>query len=314
MKDAMISGWITNVERYTLHDGPGIRTTVFFKGCPLRCLWCSNPETQIKDAQLAYFKERCIGCQRCIDLCPQHALIPQDPGQPIEVDFNLCDNCGTCVNACYQDALVMMGECVSAKEVVRIVERDIVFFQHSKGGVTLSGGEPLWQAEFASEILRLCQQKQIHTAIQSCVYVEKAEIDKVLPYLNLAIIDFKHTNPAAHQELTGKPNDLILENIHYIDQRNVPIIIQIPLIPGYNDSDEVLSSAFELARGLKNGLGVSLLTYHTLGVSKYKTIGRTYMLPMLKVPSTDYLREKIESCKKYRVPIIQFMGDGISDA
>jgi len=309
MKDTMISGCITNIERYTLHDGPGIRTTVFLKGCPLQCLWCSNPETQIKDAQLAYFRERCIGCQRCIDICPQQALIPQVLDQPIDVDFNLCDNCGACVSACHQNALVMIGKWVSAEEVFHIVKRDIVFYRHSKGGVTLSGGEPLCQAAFAGEILRLCQQKQIHTAIQSCAYGEKNEIDKILPYLDLAIIDFKHIHPTAHQEFTGQTNDLILENILYIDQQNVPIIIQIPLIPGYNDSDEVLCSAFELARGLKHGLGVSLLTYHTLGVSKYKSIGRSYELPLLEVPSTDYLQEKIKRCKRYQVPIIQFMGD-----
>lgn len=307
----MISGWISNIERYTLHDGPGIRTTVFLKGCPLHCLWCSNPETQIQDQQLAFFKERCSRCQRCVQHCPRKAIISHGPNQPIEVNFNLCDNCGDCVSACIQDALVMMGEWVSAEEIARRVERDLLFYQHSNGGVTLSGGDPLWQADFTGEILRLCQQKQIHTAIQSCVYAEKDQINKVLPYLDLAIIDFKHSNSATHQKLTGKSNELIVENIHYIDQQQVPIVIQIPLIPGYNDSDEILRSAFELARSLKHGLGVNLLTYHTLGVSKYKTIGRVYTLPELEAPSAEYLQNKIETCKKYQIPIIQFMDDGI---
>jgi pyruvate formate lyase activating enzyme len=207
--------------------------------------------------------------------------------------------------------LVMLGEWVSAKEIARRVERDLLFYQHSNGGVTLSGGDPLWQADFAGEILRLCRQKQIHTAIQTCAYAEKEQINKVLPYLDLAIIDFKHFNSATHKKLTGKPNELIVENIHYIDQKQIPIVIQIPLIPGYNDSDENLRSTFELARSLKHGMGVNLLTYHNLGVPKYKTIGRVYSLPELETPSAEYLQNKIEVCKKYHVPIIQFMGDGI---
>jgi pyruvate formate lyase activating enzyme len=307
----MISGWITNVERYTLHDGPGIRTTVFLKGCPLRCLWCSNPETQIQDQQLAYFIDRCSKCQRCVQRCPRKAIVSLGPDHPIEVNFNLCDNCGDCVSVCNQDALIMLGERVSAEEIAQRVERDLLFYQHSNGGVTLSGGDPLWQADFAGEILRLCQRRQIHTAIQSCAYAEKDQINKLLPFLDLAIIDLKHSNSATHKKITGKTNELILENIHTIDQQKVPIVIQIPLIPGFNDSDENLRNTFELARSLKHGMGVNLLTYHSLGVPKYKTIGRGYSLPDLEAPSAEYLQNKIEICKKYQVPIIQFMGDGI---
>ena len=304
MKKTMISGWILNIERYTLHDGPGIRTTVFLKGCPLRCLWCSNPEAQVGHPQLAYFEERCNGCLRCIEQCPQNAISIHQKSKKIELDFNKCNHCCECIDACNMDALVMSGEWVSAEEIANLVARDKIFFQHSNGGVTLSGGDPLWQSEFAGEILHLCKENQIHTAIQSCGYGTKEQIDDVIPFLDLAIIDLKHTDSSTHQKMTGKGNEIILENIKYINSKQIPIVIQIPLIPGFNDSEEILKKIFEFTGSLKNALGVSLLTYHTLGVPKYKHIGRSYSMTSIDIQSVDYLKEKIESCKKYQVNII----------
>ena len=307
----MISGWISNIERYTLHDGPGIRTTVFFKGCPLRCLWCSNPESQEGKPQIAFFDDRCNGCGRCVELCSRQAIKLEKSRSRVKLNFGRCNNCGECIAVCNQEALVMIGERVSAEKIANLVARDKVFYQHSKGGVTLSGGDPLWQSKFAGEILRLCKENQIHTAIQTCGYASKEQIDQVLPFLDLAIIDIKHSDNSMHQQMTGRGNEIILNNIKYIDNNQIPIVIQIPLIPGYNDSDEILRNIFEFTQCLKNALGVSLLVYHTLGVKKYRHIGQPYTMPSIDLPSVEYLKKKIEICKKYNVPIIQFMDDVI---
>lgn len=309
MKKTTSSGCISNIERYTLHDGPGIRTTVFLKGCPLRCLWCSNPETQEGHPQLAFFEERCNGCLRCIEQCPQNAISINQNSIKAELDFNKCNHCGECVGACSMDALVMIGKWVSTEEVANLVVRDKIFYQHSNGGVTLSGGDPLWQPEFAGEILRLCKENQIHTAIQSCGYGTKEQIDHIIPFLDLAIIDIKHSDSSAHHEQTGEGNEIILENIKYIDNKKIPIVIQIPLIPDFNDSEEILKKIFKFTGSLKNTLGVSLLPYHSLGVPKYKHIGKSYPMPSIDIQPAEYLKEKIESCKKYNISIIQFMDD-----
>ncbi|MDO9546799.1 MAG: glycyl-radical enzyme activating protein [Pelolinea sp.] len=309
MKKATISGYISNIERYTLHDGPGIRTTVFLKGCPLSCLWCSNPEMQVGYPQLAYFEERCNGCLRCIEKCPQNAISIKQNCLQVEVDFVKCNHCGECVDTCNMDALVMIGKRVSVEEIMNTVTRDKVFYQHSNGGVTISGGEPLWQSDFSGEILRRCKENQIHTAIQSCGYGTKEQIDRIIPFLDLAIIDLKHYDSSAHHKLTGKGNEDIIENIKYIDNNKIPIVIQIPLIPGFNDSEETLKNIFNFTGNLKNALGVSLLQYHTMGVPKYKHIGISYIMPSIDSLPADYLKEKIESCKKYNLPIIQFMDD-----
>ena len=314
MSENSISGWVSNIERYTLHDGPGIRTTVFLKGCPLRCLWCSNPETQVDHPQLIYLEEKCNGCLRCIEICPQKAISIRENSAKVDVDFKKCDHCGQCVTVCNVDALIMSGERLTAREVVDVVARDKVFYRHSSGGVTLSGGDPFWQPEFSAEILRLCQADDIHTAIQTCAYATREQLDLLIPHLDLAIVDIKHSDSDTHIKLTGKPNKTILENISYIDSRGIPIVIQIPLIPGFNDADNVLRDICNFTATLKNALGVSLLVYHTLGVPKYKSIGRTYTMPPIETPPADYLQEKIAACRDFGANIVQFMEEGITYA
>jgi len=303
----MSTGYIFNIERYTLHDGPGIRTTVFFKGCPLRCLWCSNPESQLKQPQVFFIEELCNGCGRCVDICPKHAISMEKAGQPVQFQFEQCNGCGECMVVCYRDALVLAGKEVAASEIAEQVGRDKVFYRYSNGGVTLSGGEPLSQAQFAADILQLCKENGIHTAIQTCCYADKEQIDLVMPFLDLAIIDIKHLDRFVHRSFTGKDNDLILENVRYIDHYQSPIIIQIPLIPDINDSDETLAEIFHFAAGLKNLSGVSLLAYHTLGIQKYKRLGRPYSMPDLEIPK-NYLQDKINTCERFGLPIIQFGG------
>jgi len=307
-QNGKIEGWVLNIERYTLHDGPGIRTTVFLKGCPLRCLWCSNPESQQGWPELVYFEDKCIGCGRCLDVCPQSAILQNTPGAPVTVVFDRCDGCGLCIDACYVEALTLVGEKMTAEEVAAIVARDQPFYEHSQGGVTLSGGEALAQPDFSAEILRLCRQKGIHTAIQTSGQAPLKSVQKLLPYLDLVIFDIKHLNKQAHQDLTGVPNDQILENLSTINSAEIPIVIQMPLVPGLNDSNENLDNLTRLVESLTSVLGLSLLSYHTLGTSKYRCTGREYALEDLPKASPEYLEEKKAYFRGKGVHLVEFNG------
>lgn len=303
-----IEGWVLNIERYTLHDGPGIRTTVFLKGCPLRCLWCSNPESQMGTPEIVYFEDKCVGCGRCVPVCPQNAIVQDKPDAPVRILYDRCDGCGQCIESCYVEALTLAGEKMTAEEVVAIVERDWPFYKHSKGGVTLSGGEALAQPEFSAEIFRQCQEKGIHTAIQTSGQASLKSLQKVLPYLDLVIFDIKHLDNPTHQKLTGVANDQILENLAYINSSGTPIVIQVPLIPGLNDSEENLAGLAQLVKSLPSALGLSLLSYHTLGTTKYRCTGREYALTDLPKASQDYLEEKKAYFVDKGIPLVAFNG------
>ena len=302
------TGRIFNIERFTLHDGPGIRTTVFLKGCPLNCVWCCNPESQRPDRELVLFLNKCTGCGRCVHVCSRHAILQTKDSQPITVDFESCNGCGDCVPFCYPGALILMGQEITAQEVADIVLRDLPFYKRSGGGLTLSGGEPLTQSEFSADILRICQEHRIHTAIQTSGFASREDIDRVLPFLDQVIFDIKHIDSAIHQQLTGQPNELILTNLRYINSQGKPIVLQIPLIPGMNDSADNLRSVFSLAKELSAVKGVSILVYHGLGSSKYLRLGRKYLLANLKEPPAEYLTEKSLFCEQFGVPIIRFNG------
>jgi pyruvate formate lyase activating enzyme len=303
-----IKGFVFNVERFTLHDGPGIRTTVFLKGCPLQCAWCSNPESQLLLPQLAYFQDKCNDCGNCLTLCPLGAITQNVSQKSVNVDFALCDGCGKCASNCIPQALVMMGESKTASQIAAEVIKDKPFYSRSGGGVTLSGGEPLAQAAFSAEILRLCKNASIHTAIQTCGYADKADFDLLLPYLDLVIFDLKLMDTASHQKWIGKPNTLILENLAYLNAKNKEIVLQIPLVPGVNDSVKNLTTSFQLAKSLASVTGVSLLVYHPLGAIKYARMGRTYELSHLSQPDGQYLQEKSEWAAQFGVPLVQFNG------
>jgi pyruvate formate lyase activating enzyme len=307
-QNGKIEGWVLNIERYTLHDGPGIRTTVFLKGCPLRCQWCSNPESQLGRPELVYFEDKCIACGRCLGVCPQDAIVQTAPGEPVTVLFDRCDGCGQCVDVCYVEALTLAGEKMTAEEVVAVVERDLPFYKHSQGGVTLSGGEALAQPEFSVEILRLCREKGIHTAIQTSGQAPLKSIQSLLPYLDLVIFDIKHLDNQAHQELTGVSNTQILENLSYINSNGTKIVIQVPLIPGLNDSKENLDNLGRLVESLPSVLGLSLLSYHTLGLTKYRCTGREYALEDLPKASAEYLEEKKAYFREKGIHLVEFNG------
>jgi len=305
---AQTEGWVLNIERYTLHDGPGIRTTVFLKGCPLRCLWCSNPESQLSRPELVYFEDNCTACGRCLGVCPQDAILQETPGAPVTILYDRCDGCGICVDSCVYEALTLAGEQMTAGEVVEIVARDLPFYKHSEGGLTISGGEPLNQPDFASAILRLAQEKGIRTAIQTSGQAPLSSVKQLLPHLDLVIFDIKHLDNQTHKKLTGVPNAQILSNLSYINSTGTPITLQIPLIPGLNDSTENLDRLAALVGSLESVQGLSVLAYHTLGLTKYRCTGRDYALEDLEKASNEYLEEKKAYFREKGVPLMAFNG------
>ena len=305
---AQTEGWVLNIERYTLHDGPGIRTTVFLKGCPLRCLWCSNPESQLSRPELVYFEDNCTACGRCLGVCPQDAILQETPGAPVTILYDRCDGCGICVDSCVYEALTLAGEQMTAGEVVEIVARDLPFYKHSEGGLTISGGEPFNQPEFASAVLHLAQEKGIRTAIQTSGQAPLSSVKQLLPHLDLVIFDIKHLDNQTHKKLTGVPNAQILSNLSYINSTGTPITLQIPLIPGLNDSTENLDRLAALVGSLESVQGLSVLAYHTLGLTKYRCTGRDYALEDLEKASNEYLEEKKAYFREKGVPLVAFNG------
>lgn len=266
-----VRGTIFNIQHYSIHDGPGIRTNVFLKGCPLRCLWCSNPESQKPAPQLMFRADRCTGCGACISSCPSSAISLVD--QHIHNDRSLCTGCGACVAACPNEAREIIGTSVTAGEVFDEVAQDELFYAKD-GGVTLTGGEVLAQPSFASAILQLCRQAKIHTAIETCGFADWSALKEVLPYTDLVLYDLKEMDPALHLKYTGVDNSKILENLKKIDdQMDLEIWVRVPLIPGYNDDKEnLLATARFVKENLHKCTQIHLLPFHRLGEGKFEQL------------------------------------------
>lgn len=278
-------GVVFNVERYMVYDGPGIRTVVFLKGCPLRCPWCDNPESQRPGPRLMYFEEKCISCGRCVEVCPSGAITATDTGKAA-VDLSRCRASGKCVAVCPSEALLMSGRVMTSDEVVSEILKDEVFYRRSGGGMTLSGGEPTAQPGFAGDILRKCRERDIHTAIETCGCSNWETMATILQDTQLVYLDLKHMDPLEHVKLTGRNNDLILGNAERILQLagrgGLDVIVRCTCVPGYNDSKENMASVARFLAGSKVKR-VELLRYHELGVPKYAVIGREYELKDLEV-------------------------------
>jgi len=272
-------GLIFDIRRYTLHDGPGVRTTVFFKGCPLNCLWCCNPESQVGQPELIWIRERCLGCDLCLTVCPQEALRGTGDGGKA-VDRGRCDRCGRCAERCPGEALNLIGRRVTVDEVLAEVTRDALYFEGSGGGLTLSGGEPLAQPEFAAELLwrYMHEEKGDNTAVETCGFVEWPAIEMLSADVDLFLYDLKHMDPAEHLRWTGRDNRLILENARRLARAGRSLVIRLPLVAGINDSRENLEATAEFALSLSSVKRIDLLSYHRLGEPKYRRLDRDYPL------------------------------------
>lgn len=267
-----VKGYVFDIQHYSIHDGPGIRTTVFLSGCPLRCLWCQNPESQKLKPQLFYLKDKCIGCGRCIPVCPKGAISPFEG--KVKTDRNLCDACGKCVEVCPTEARSIVGKEMTALEVYKKVASDVLFYNESGGGVTLSGGEVFVQPEFAAALLKLCKDNNIHTAVETCGFAQWETMEKVLSYVDLVMYDLKHLDTVEHEKCTGVPNETILENLKKIHHKlHLPINIRIPVIPGYNNSIKNMEATAEfIANELDESVKVNLLPYHRMGEGKRQNL------------------------------------------
>lgn len=280
IRNLSLRGLVFSIGRFATDDGPGIRTTVFMKGCPLKCIWCHSPQSQgAVVSQLGFYSNRCIDCGACTKMCPQKALIVSP--QATHIHWEKCDNCGKCVEVCPSKALEMVGEWLTVEQVMDILKKDWLYYKNSGGGVTFSGGEPTAQPRFLATCLKRCKEVGIHTAVDTCGFAKWSVFEEILPYVDLFLYDLKHMDSKKHKLFTGVGNELILKNAKRISKRGKPLWIRIPLIPGYTDSEENLSQSAEFIRELKFVQKLSLLPYNVASGANYSFIGRSYELEYL---------------------------------
>jgi len=271
---------VLSIARMTIHNGPGIRTLILFKGCPLRCLWCSTPEAQKDEAEIALYSGRCIHCEQCVPVCPTNAI--NLTGETVNINRAMCNSCGKCTQVCYTEAIKLLGQEMTIEELLTEAKKDATVYKHSRGGVTISGGEPLLNPEFTQELLRAFKEENINVGVDTCGHVPWTNIEKVLPYIDFFLWDIKHMNGEEHRKFTGVSNKLILSNARSVSERNVPLYIRVPVIPGYNDSEENIRATCEFARDLSSLVNIDLLPLHHLGKARYDSLNRAY--PIADIP------------------------------
>ena len=291
------SALVSNIQGYSIHDGPGIRTVVFLKGCPLRCRWCANPENLRDEVLVGFLQTQCRHCGRCAKVCTRGAILP-DPDRRIL--RSLCDGCCDCVEACFYGALVRYGRPMTAEEAFDQVRRDKMFYDTSGGGVTVSGGEPLTHGDFVAELFSLCRGEGIRTCVETCGCVPRSAFEKVLPLTDIFYYDLKLIDSAKHREYTGRGNETILENARFLAGAGADILFRQPLIPGVNSGEEDVRAAAAFIRSLgRRELQLQLIPYHRLGTSKYAALDLPYAMEGVQLmPSgeVEAVRALYESC------------------
>lgn len=276
--DDKMKGIVFNIQRFSIHDGPGIRTIVFLKGCPLSCKWCSNPESQSPKPEMMFNRSLCTGCGRCEPVCKVRAIRLD---QPYRIDKSICTGCGKCASACINGALEQKGGLMSVAEVMEVLQKDSIYYRRSGGGVTLSGGEPLMQSEFSAELLKACQAMGWHTAIETTVFASAEAVERVFPHVDLALMDIKCIDHELHRRFTGCDNDMILKHA-VLGASIARTVVRIPVIPGFNDgigsAGGEIRKICRFAKTLPGVDTIHLLPYHTYGENKYRLTGKEYSL------------------------------------
>lgn len=296
-----MSGIIFDIKKFSIHDGPGIRTTVFFKGCPLSCWWCHNPESQSLGREMTFRETRCIRCGACAAVCAQGA-ISAGGGVP-STDRERCILCGDCVTACYAEAREIAGREMTVAQVMAEVERDVVFYDESGGGVTMSGGEPLFQPDFLLAVLRACKEREIHTALDTCGFAAWETLDSVREYVDLFLYDLKLMDDARHRAFTGVSNAPILYNLQALAAQGHDVILRVPIVPGINDDEENLRQIGAFAMTLPGLSRVDVLPYHRAAADKYERLNRVYRLPETRPPSDESMAEVAEILRGFDLQV-----------
>ncbi|RRD94080.1 choline TMA-lyase-activating enzyme [Clostridiales bacterium COT073_COT-073] len=300
---------IFNIQKYSLYDGPGTRTIVFFKGCPLRCKWCSNPEGLSRKYDVMYKKNYCVDCGACVSVCPQKIHEIKDGVHIVRRDID-CIGCRKCVAVCPKSALEISGEFKTISELMDIIKEDESFYDISGGGVTLGGGECTLQGEAAKNLLRACKEYGIHTAIETCGYTNPAKMLELAEYVDLFLFDLKHMDPKKHNDLTGMSNEIILHNLEELIKRRKQVIVRMPMLKGINDSEEEILKISDFLQkfiSYKNFQGIHLLPYHKLGVNKYQQLDMEYQIegdPSLSEEDLNRIEQLIAQ-KKLHVRVIR---------
>ena len=293
--DRTVTGVIFNIQKFSVNDGPGIRTVVFFKGCPLRCRWCANPESQLTKVQVLWDHARCRSCHHCVQVCPSQAMSLK--GREIRIDHMKCTSCGVCVKECPAHALKTEGETKTVQEVMNVVMQDEVFYEESGGGITLSGGEMLAQPAFARELLKAAKEEGLHTCCETTGFADPEVFASVIQYIDYVLFDVKHWNPSSHKEGTGVTNEKILANLKYAAEQRKNVLVRIPVIPGFNDS---LNDAREISRCLREArvYEAQLLPFHQFGENKYDLLGSDYAYAGVNALHKEDLDQYVRTMKE----------------
>jgi pyruvate formate lyase activating enzyme len=297
----MQTGEIFDIKKYAIHDGPGIRTTVFFKGCPLSCGWCHNPESISQASQRLYREERCIGCMECIKACQKNAISAAE--DKLKWDAPSCVYCKTCAQACPPQAIEFIGKTMSIEDVVTEIAKDTLFYDESSGGVTFSGGEPLMQPSFLTGLLKACGDLDLHRAVDTCGYADTRILLKVASHVDLFLYDLKHIDSEKHFRYTGVSNEMILTNLEYLSRQGAKIIIRLPVIPGINNDSENIERTGTFLSSLAGVNQVNILPYHPAAEAKYKNLGVKYKTGDIERPDRDHLESIARQLEKYDLQV-----------